>query len=119
MQRPAAAADFGRVGEARGVGLIGALEIVMDKSTRDQYPPEVKAGAQIAAAALAKGLIVRALPGDVIGICPPLIITKEQIDELFDALASAIDNAPLTGLVLPSSDNSPTTAYWSNRSEAN
>ena len=86
-------AEFGTspiVGEARGVGLIGALEIVMDKSTRDQYPPEVKAGAQIAAAALAKGLIVRALPGDVIGICPPLIITKEQIDELFDALASAV-----------------------------
>jgi 4-aminobutyrate--pyruvate transaminase len=86
-------AEFGAsriVGEARGVGLIGALELVMDKSTRDQYPPEIKAGAQVAAAALAKGLIVRALPGDVIGICPPLIITKEQIDELFDALALAV-----------------------------
>ena len=33
---------------------------------------------------------MRALPGDVIGICPPLIITKEQIDELFDALAIAV-----------------------------
>ena len=62
----------------------------MDKSTRDQYPPEIKAGAQVAASALAKGLIVRALPGDVIGICPPLIITKAQIDELFDALARAV-----------------------------
>jgi 4-aminobutyrate--pyruvate transaminase len=45
----------------------------------------------VAASALAKGLIVRALPGDVIGICPPLIITKEQIDELFDALALAVN----------------------------
>jgi 4-aminobutyrate--pyruvate transaminase len=44
----------------------------------------------VAASALAKGLIVRALPGDVIGICPPLIITKAQIDELFDALAAAV-----------------------------
>jgi len=78
------------VGEARGVGLIGALELVMDKSTRDQYTPEVKAGAQVAASALAKGLIVRALPGDVIGICPPLIITQVQIDELFDTLAVAV-----------------------------
>ena len=35
---------------------------------------------------------LQALPGDVIGICPPLIITKEQIDELFDALTSAVDD---------------------------
>jgi adenosylmethionine-8-amino-7-oxononanoate aminotransferase len=34
--------------------------------------------------------VVRALPGDVIGICPPLIITIEQIDELFDSLSIAV-----------------------------
>ncbi|MCP4829670.1 MAG: aminotransferase class III-fold pyridoxal phosphate-dependent enzyme, partial [Proteobacteria bacterium] len=78
------------VGEARGVGLIGALELVMNKSTGEQYSPETKAGAALSARALARGLIVRALPGDVIGICPPLIITKAQIDELFDSLAHAI-----------------------------
>jgi len=78
------------VGEARGVGLIGALELVMNKSTGEQYPPEIKAGATLAARALARGLIVRALPGDVIGICPPLIITKPQINELFDSLAHAV-----------------------------
>ena len=78
------------VGEARGVGLIGALEIVADKSTREQYAPELKTGAQLVARALAKGLIVRALPGDVVGICPPLIITDAQIDELFDTLALAV-----------------------------
>ncbi len=78
------------VGEARGVGLIGALELVMDKRSAEQYPPEVKAGATLAAQAQARGLIVRALPGDVIGICPPLIITETQIDELFDSLAEAV-----------------------------
>ena len=78
------------VGEARGVGLIGALELVMDKRSAEQYPPEVKAGATLAARAQARGLIVRALPGDVIGICPPLIITETQIDELFDSLAEAV-----------------------------
>ena len=78
------------VGEARGVGLIGALELVMDKHSAEQYPPEVKAGATLAARAQARGLIVRALPGDVIGICPPLIITETQIDELFDSLAEAV-----------------------------
>lgn len=78
------------VGEARGVGLIGALELVMDKNSKEQYPAEVKAGATLAARAQARGLIVRALPGDVIGICPPLIITEAQIDELFDSLAEAV-----------------------------
>lgn len=78
------------VGEARGVGLIGALELVMDKNSAKQYPAEVKAGATLAARAQARGLIVRALPGDVIGICPPLIITETQIDELFDSLAEAV-----------------------------
>ena len=78
------------VGEARGVGLIGALELVADKKTREQYPAELKIGATLAARALNHGLVVRALPGDVIGICPPLIITKEQIDELFDSLSIAV-----------------------------
>ena len=78
------------VGEARGVGLIGALELVMDKNSKEQFPAEVKAGATLAARAQARGLIVRALPGDVTGICPPLIITEAQIDELFDSLAEAV-----------------------------
>ena len=78
------------VGEARGVGLIAALELVEDKATRTQFPVEAKAAAALAASALARGLIVRGLPGDVIGICPPLIIESSQIDELFDKLGAAV-----------------------------
>ncbi len=90
QQRLATLADSILVGEARGVGLIGALELVMDKSTREQYPVAAKAAPTLAAQALARGLIVRPLPGDVIGICPPLIISEAQIDELFDSLATAV-----------------------------
>jgi 4-aminobutyrate--pyruvate transaminase len=72
------------------VGLIGALELVMDKSTREQYPVATKAAPTLAARALARGLIVRPLPGDVIGICPPLIISEAQVDELFDSLTAAV-----------------------------
>ena len=90
QQRLATLADSVLVGEARGVGLIGALELVMDKSTREQYPVAAKAAPTLAAQALARGLIVRPLPGDVIGICPPLIISEAQIDELFDSLAAAV-----------------------------
>ena len=90
QQRLAILADSVLVGEARGVGLIGALELVMDKSTREQYPVATKAAPTLAARALARGLIVRPLPGDVIGICPPLIISEAQVDELFDSLTAAV-----------------------------
>ena len=78
------------VGEARGVGLIAALELVEDKATRTQFPVEAKAATALAASALARGLIVRGLPGDVVGICPPMIIETSQIDELFDKLGAAV-----------------------------
>ena len=81
------------IGEARGVGLIGGLEVVADKSTRVQFPAMAKAAMSVTERALARGLIVRPLPADSIGICPPLIITETQIDELFDMLASALDEA--------------------------
>jgi len=78
------------VGESRGVGLIGGLELVANKQSREPYPAEVKVGATVAAKALANGLIVRGLPGDVIGICPPMIIEETEIDILFDRLALAL-----------------------------
>ncbi|TVQ37069.1 MAG: aminotransferase class III-fold pyridoxal phosphate-dependent enzyme [Geminicoccaceae bacterium] len=81
-----ALADEPLVGEARGVGLIGALEIVADKATRAQYPAEAKIAVKVTEALLEEGLILRPLPGDVIGICPPMIITEAEIDDLFDRL---------------------------------
>jgi len=81
------------VGEARGVGLLGGLEIVKDKRTKEQFPQEAKAAAQIVQRCLEEGLIVRPLPGDVIGICPPLIIEEHEIDQLFDRLERGLDAA--------------------------
>ncbi len=81
------------VGEARGVGLLGGLEIVKDKRSKEQFPQEAKAAAQIVQRCLEEGLIVRPLPGDVIGICPPLIIEEHEIDQLFDRLERGLDAA--------------------------
>lgn len=81
------------VGEARGVGLLGGLEIVKDKRTKEQFPQETKAAAQVTQRCLEQGLILRPLPGDVVGICPPLIIQEGEIDELFDRLERALDAA--------------------------
>ncbi|MDX1514153.1 MAG: aminotransferase class III-fold pyridoxal phosphate-dependent enzyme, partial [Gammaproteobacteria bacterium] len=81
------------VGEARGVGLLGAIELVSDKRTREQFDPAIKAAQGVADRALANGLVVRALTGDSVGICPPLIIEEAQIDDLFDRLERGIDEA--------------------------
>ena len=80
------------VGEARGVGLIGAVEIVADKDAKQPFDPEMKVALQVYQQCLENGLIVRALPsGDTIGICPPLIITERQVNDLFDALELALN----------------------------
>ncbi len=47
----------------------------------------------MAARALDNGLIVRGLPGDVVGICPPMIIQDNEIDDLFNRLVIALDEA--------------------------
>ncbi|GJD46296.1 Putrescine--pyruvate aminotransferase [Methylobacterium cerastii] len=79
------------VGEACGLGLIGGLEIVADKASRRQYEPKAGVAARCVAFAQAEGLIVRFLMGDRIAVCPPLIITADEIDALFDRLTRALD----------------------------
>jgi 4-aminobutyrate--pyruvate transaminase len=80
------------IGEARGVGLIGGLQLVADKATRRALPPTEGIGALIQQGAMARGVIVRASP-DAVFVCPPLIITAAQIDEMMDAVAAALDEA--------------------------
>ena len=82
--------DHPLVGEARGMGLIGALELVQDKQTKKPFDTAVGAGPLGAELALDHGLIVRAA-GDTLAICPPLIIEDKQIDQLFDRLAATLN----------------------------
>ncbi|GLV28976.1 aspartate aminotransferase family protein [Sphingobium sp. TomTYG75] len=70
------------VGEVRGVGLVGAIELYADPENRTSFDPAAKAGARLVEIGLTQGLIVRAL-GDTIVFCPPLIITAEELDDLF------------------------------------
>jgi 4-aminobutyrate---pyruvate transaminase len=87
-------ADLGEhelVGEARGIGLIGAVEVVADKQTKASFPVSAGVAAHAGQAALAHGVITRAL-GDTINMCPPLIIDEAQIDALFDGIRAALDD---------------------------
>lgn len=78
------------VGNMRAVGLIGALELMADGPARTPFDPALKAGYQVAQYALEEGLIVRAM-GDTVALCPPLIITPAEMDEMFARLGRALD----------------------------
>ncbi|GJE00156.1 aminotransferase [Methylobacterium isbiliense] len=91
QRRLSALAEHPLVGEARGVGLIGGLEIVADKASKRQYDPKAGVAARCVAFAQGEGLIVRFLAGDRIALCPPLVIAPDEIDTLFDRLGRALD----------------------------
>ena len=77
-------------GEARGVGLMGAVEIVADKKTKQPLPGHLQISERIANKALKKGLICRPL-GQAIVLGPPFIITEAEIDQIFDILEETVD----------------------------
>jgi 4-aminobutyrate--pyruvate transaminase len=78
------------VGHVRGVGLIGAIELMANPSARVPFAPERKAGYRFAALALEEGLIVRAM-GDSIGLCPPLVITPTELTDMLARLNRTMD----------------------------
>jgi len=80
------------IGEARGVGLMGALELVADKARKAPFPPDQPVSERIAKAALENGLICRPI-GQAIVLAPPFIITQDQIDELFAKLDKTLGQA--------------------------
>jgi 4-aminobutyrate--pyruvate transaminase len=83
--------DHPLVGEARGLGLIGGLELVASKASRRSFEPAKGVAPHCVRFAEGEGLIVRAVLGDVITLSPPLVISEEEIDELFDRLGRALD----------------------------
>jgi len=72
------------VNHSRSVGLIGAIEFGYDKNKK--FDVNKKIAAQSAKVIQDNGVILRPLPGDVIGFCPPLIISEAQVNEMFDKL---------------------------------
>lgn len=84
--------DHPLVGEVRGVGLIAAVELVRDKTTRQPFDPKVMAGFRVNGLAQRHGLILRAM-GDSLAFAPPLIISEAEIDTLLDRFARALDEA--------------------------
>ncbi|HAN53467.1 aspartate aminotransferase family protein [Stutzerimonas sp. Brlt_13] len=77
------------VGEARGVGLLGALELVKNKKIRERFA-DAGVGMRCREHCFRNGLVMRAV-GDTMIISPPLVISEEQIDELIGKVRLCLD----------------------------
>ena len=78
------------VGEWRGRGLMGALEVVRDVATKEPWPAALSVSERIANACTDRGLICRPL-GQAVVLCPPFVTTQRQMDEMFATLSAALD----------------------------
>lgn len=83
-------ADHPLVGEAHGIGMMGAVELVRDKALKEPFSPTEGIGFKCTAACAKAGLIVRNM-GDRVAVCPPLIITEEDVAELFLRFRQGLD----------------------------
>jgi 4-aminobutyrate--pyruvate transaminase len=83
--------DHPLVGEVRGIGLIGAIELVADKTTKAPFDPQAAVGGFLAQRAHHHGIVIRAL-GDSIPFCPPLIVNEAEIDLMFERFELAFDD---------------------------
>ena len=89
VERVEALASHPLVGEARGVGLIGAVELVKDKETKESFGPEV--ANFCGDACIAEKVILRPCAAKRMAYCPPLIIKEDQLNTMFDGLQVALD----------------------------
>lgn len=82
-------ADHPLVGEARALGMLGALELVKDKQTTERFAGG-NTGMTCREHCFKNGLVMRAV-GDTMIISPPLVITKAEVNELIEKAVKCLD----------------------------
>lgn len=90
QQKLAELNDHPLVGQTRGIGKLGALELVSDKTTQARFTPDGHAGTTCRNHCFDVGVVMRAV-GDTMFLSPPLVITESEIDELFGLIRRALD----------------------------
>lgn len=98
LKRLAELSTLGIVGDVRGMGLFAGLEFVQDKATKEPFPPGLRVCSLVFAEALSRGMItfpctgsLDGVAGDMMLITPPLIITREEVDEVVAILKESIE----------------------------
>ena len=84
-------AEHPLIGEARGVGLVAGLEFVRDKATKENFPPAWQVANHAGRFATERGVLTRGL-GDMVSLCPAMIITEDEIDDLMARMQLALDD---------------------------
>ena len=84
-------ADHPLIGEVRSVGLVAGIELVRDKATKEAFSPKLGVGGYFQCQAQEEGLLIRAI-GDTLAVCPPLIISEAEIDELLGCIDRALES---------------------------
>lgn len=85
------------IGDVRGEGLLLAFELVSDRQTMQPLPKALNAYSELVELAYAEGLIIYSrrtrggIDGDHFLVCPPMITSVDQVDEIIDMLTSALD----------------------------
>ncbi|MGS2744952.1 aspartate aminotransferase family protein [Halomonas sp. LS-001] len=92
------------VGEARSLGLIGALELVANKTTGERFEKSLSAGNLCRDLCFESGLVMRSV-GDTMVMSPPLIITRSEIDELVSKARLALDKTAEQLAVTPTMES--------------
>ena len=89
-QRWASLEEHPIVGEARSLGLVGAIEIVSNKASRERFHKDLSAGTRCRDFCVENGVVMRAV-GDTMIVSPPLIVGKQHIDELVEKAWKCLD----------------------------
>lgn len=95
--------DHPYVGEVRGMGMLWAVELVRDKTTREPWPKELGLTMQVMFEGVKRGVLYyfggTGTNGDVIALGPPFIITRSEVDTIVDTLRDTIDAVTAKALV--------------------
>jgi adenosylmethionine---8-amino-7-oxononanoate aminotransferase len=81
--------ELPQVGDVRQQGMIGGIELVLDKKTRKAYPWEERVGVRVCLEARKHGLFLRPL-GNIIVVFPPLSISLDELKILMDGIEASI-----------------------------
>jgi adenosylmethionine-8-amino-7-oxononanoate aminotransferase len=84
--------DHPLVGEVRGVGLLGALELVADRKSKRIFGPELRFSERLFDRAYQNGVIFRAFGDGTIGLAPALCCTASEMEMIFDRIATTLDD---------------------------
>jgi adenosylmethionine-8-amino-7-oxononanoate aminotransferase len=87
-----AIADHPLVGDTRGRGLLGAIELVADKASKERFDPALKVPDRLFAQGYRNGVIFRSFPDNIIGLAPALCASDEEMDEIFARIRRTLDD---------------------------